>query len=211
MTPVEIFDKLFVNFSRVNEFHNTITEISKPHPNANISAVEDSTKIFSFDDLCKKVHNNILINNANAKEHSSVDGFYYLKNNNKMVLIFIEFKIINPRNHQNYNEFLSGEIKPELKLKSLESLNCVLPHLISQYSDKNDVKNLHELIFKMPKYYYCVIYNPTAISESNARTSLEADFIDIKRLSPFPFDQVRLITPKRFKRIIKRLTEYSSA
>lgn len=203
MDEIESFKCVFERFKPISDFYNSITEISKSKGRNPQPAVIYNKKIFSMDDLCTKVHKNIKeLSIANHCKHSSVDGFYYLTKNDKIVLIFIEFKIIY-FNQGNYRQYLTDEIKPKLKIKALETLNCVLPNLLEQYSFNEDIQ---KILFEAPKYYYCVIYYPDAVSETNARQALESDYMDMSRLSHHPFKQVRLITPRKFKEIMDVLT-----
>ncbi|MCL2114988.1 MAG: hypothetical protein FWH29_02070 [Methanobrevibacter sp.] len=208
MDDIRLFDDLFQSFTSNNNLYNTITEISKSGKPHYISAVEDNTKIFAMDELSKKIHKYIHKNDDDKNRHSSVDGFYYRKRRDgKLDLLFIEFKVINNIN-QNYRRILKEKIRPSLRLKSLESLNCILPHLIFQNCSEEISKNLNKLIFDSKKYYFCVILNPN-ISETNAQAIINSDYVDIERLSPFPFDKVYLKSPKKFKTFFTKIVQSS--
>jgi len=214
MTEDVLFHDLFQSFIGQTiggkKLYDTITEISKSSEAPYDSAVEDDiNEIFSMDAFSLQANRIINSTNGNIKRHSSVDGFYYLKKESKILLFFIEFKRIHRYPGNNYSNLLKNEIKPSLMLKSLESLNCVLPHLISQNcSDENTVKLL-DMIHKSTKYYICVINNPN-VSNANAHNIVTSDYMDLKRLEPYPFKNVLPMSNKKFEEFFQRLIDESN-
>ena len=88
-----------------------------------------------MENLCEDVYEKMREKYTNVDKHSSVNGLHYIKSNDNLKFIFIEFKQVNLGRRGVYKKTIE-DLKIKLKLKPLETLTCVFQHLIEHYSKK---------------------------------------------------------------------------
>jgi hypothetical protein len=199
----DIFED-FLNFYKNEEYFKTITELSK-YDNSLKSLLINDNKLFSCDDLAQLAINwlnNYLKNDV--YKHMSVDGLGTFYNKNNLNLFFVEFK------HITTNSRNKSKIRKDLKLKPLESLYCILPHLIDKFcnDDKKEYKGKEEeilnFLFNCPKCYFCVIEDSNP-NPAHRQVNFKKDFYDVKRLYKHPFNKVEILNSKEFGYFIDKL------
>ncbi len=189
------------------KFFKTIETISKSksEDDEGDPAVKSNFKMYSFDDInIKKVRKKLKKDNKYTCDHSSVDGIFYgYDEDDEFYLLFVEFKHIASEKEKYCT--LKTEFSNDLKLKALESLYCVFPHLIDLYCQNNsqNIYKLREFLFNCKKQYYCVIKDWCSTENTNTQAMLETDFSSINRLYDYPFDVVKIMTPVTFKEFIE--------
>ncbi|MDR2624011.1 MAG: hypothetical protein LBC39_05515 [Methanobrevibacter sp.] len=190
------------------DYFKTLLEISLSWRDPPKSVVDSNKKIFSCDDLKTKANSWLNKDNVNnINQNSSVDGIYYFYEENRFKLIFIEFKGFFKEDLEDL-EKVKRDIKQSLKLKPLESLFCIFPHLVdefcSEWNYSNDEKyELMLVIYNCPKAYFFVFkdFNKDGIFSEHIKSKY--DFFEIKRLSKHPFDIVETLTPDTFCEFMK--------
>ena len=116
-------------------------------------------------------------------------------------LIFIEFKHVNLSNRTTYDKAIE-DLKVKLKLKPLETLSCVFPHLIDSYC-KKDKDNINSALLKAKKYYFFVYKDVSNKTKSSLHKDLNRDLISVKRLAKHPFEKVYIVDPISFEKIME--------
>lgn len=204
MTKINPLEKMLDSLSSNDRFLKTIKEVSKSRdkPYKYVSENEKG-KILSMDALCEDVYEKMKKKYSNVAKHSSVDGLDYIKTNGELKLIFIEFKHVNLGSKEKYKKAIE-DLKVKLKLKPLETLTCVFPHLIDNYC-KKDKDLINSLLLKAKKYYFVVYKDLSNDTKSNLQKDLNKDLISIKRLAKHPFEKVYIVDPISFEKIIKSL------
>ncbi len=201
ITDFQEFLSFLDSFKRNKRFYKTISTISKTTESPPRILVQSSEKIFSGDYFCKKCGSN------QGSQHSSVDGLYYICTEEEpFTLILIEFKFINNNilaNTNHMDEFRT-KIKLNLKLKSLETIFCVLPHLIEKYCNGFNEDILKEQLIKSPKIYMFV--TDFEFNNKTKARRYQADYFDLERLSPHPFDYIHTLTVKEFETFLNDWT-----
>jgi len=206
MTKFNLLEEMLDSFSHDERFLKTIKEVSasRDEPYKYVSDNEKD-KILSMDSLCEDVYEKMREKYTNVAKHSSVDGLHYIKSNNDLKLIFIEFKHVNLGNDEVYNKAID-DLKMKLKLKPLETLSCVFPHLIDNYS-KKDKNEINSLLLKAEKYYFVVYKDISNNPKPSLHKDLNRDLISIKRLAKHPFEKVYIVDSKSFEKIMKSLNK----
>jgi len=197
-------EEMLDSFSRDERFLKTIKEVSasRDKPYKYVSENEKD-KILSMDSLCEDVYEKMRKKYTNVAKHSSVDGLHYIKSNNDLKLIFIEFKHVNLGSDEIYNKAID-DLKIKLKLKPLETLSCVFPHLIDKYC-KKDKDEINYLLLKAKKYYFVVYKDISNNPKPNLHKNLNRDLISVKRLAKHPFEKVYIVDSFSFEKIMKSL------
>lgn len=200
------FEDMLISFCKEDtfekEFFKSISIISESAEDNPESVVSSDFKILFFDKLCDDVYDRIKSINKNASKHKSVDGLYFIKENNILKLYFIEFKHINSGNRGRSK--LKKITKPELKLKALESLFCVLPNLIEYYCGEESVNFIQSQLIDIPKYYISVLKDRGNINNNNEHEIVASDFLDMERLSKYPFEKSIVVSPKTFEGFLRK-------
>ena len=209
MTKFNLLEKMLDSFSHDERYLKTIKEVSasRDEPYKYVSDNEKD-KILSMDSLCEDVYEKMREKYTNVAKHSSVDGLHYIKPNKNLKLIFIEFKHVNLGRQEVYNKAID-DLKIKLKLKPLETLNCVFPHLIDKYC-KKDKDEINYLLLKAKKYYFVVYKDISNNPKPNLHKNLNRDLISVKRLAKYPFEKVYIVDPESFEKIIKSLENSKS-
>ncbi|MDR0911774.1 MAG: hypothetical protein LBM96_04125 [Methanobrevibacter sp.] len=206
MSNENLFNTFIKSFN--TNFLKTITTLSKSKEKYPRSVVKSNIKLLSGDDLKKnaiKWNNKNNTNNTNntnkINDFSSVDGIFpFYDNDGTLKLLFIEFKhiLVDNESFQEKRE----KFKKDLKLKPLETLNCVLPHLIDRFCNNPEFnkkeKELISYLFNCPKAYICVINYTTKNKLFSNNIREDQDVFDIKKLSKHPFDCVKIMNPNEF-------------
>lgn len=182
-------------------FFKSITEISASKETPPESVIYSDFKILFFDKLSDEV-NRINFDNELSYKHKSVDGLYFIKEGGIFKLYFIEFKHVNSKPGRSRKNL--AKIKIELKLKALESLFCVLPHIIENYYGENFVNSIQSQLLDIPKYYISVLKDRGNINKSNEHVIKSSDFLDMERLSKYPFTKSKVVSPKEFESFMKK-------
>ncbi len=207
MSEKNLLKKMLDSFSKNDKYLKTIKEISKSRdkPYKYVSENEKD-KILSMDLLCENMHQNLKKHYNNTPKHSSVDGLHYIKTNGQLKLFFMEFKHINLSNKKAYAKTIE-DLKIKLKLKALETLSCIFPHLIDKYSQKDEDKNkIMRSLIESKKYYFVVYKDISQTNKSNLYKDLNKDLISLKRLSKHPFEKIYIVDPHSFEKIMQSLT-----
>jgi len=195
----------FKNFLDYYKDHGkTISDLSKSSENPPRSVVKSDKKLFSGDTIKKSIVKWINKNNPNKiSMFSSVDGIGYFYENDTLKLIFVEFKHISNSNLKDLQKNIK-RYKGELKLKSLETLVCIIPHLIDRYCTNNNCteKELFSLYLNCPIAYICVFEDSSPNNLFSNHLKENNDIFDIERLSKHPFDYVKTMSPIEFKKYI---------
>ena len=202
MENFDLFENMLLSFCTDKKFFIPISEISLSDEENPESVVLSDFKIIYFDKLCDEVHRNLCQIDSSSSKHRSVDGFYFIRENNGIKLFFIEFKHINSKNRGKNK--LKKITKPSLKLKAFESLFCVLPHLIRQYCGEDKVNSIQSQLVNVPKYYLCVLKDRGNVNMNNEHVIASEDFFDMERLSKYPFTKSIVISPKTFKTFMEK-------
>ncbi|MCL2157432.1 MAG: hypothetical protein FWH54_05375 [Methanobrevibacter sp.] len=204
MTNFDLLEEMLDSFSNDERFLKTIKEVSasRDEPYKYVSNNEKD-KILSMDSLCEDVYEKMRKKYSNVAKHSSVDGLHYIKSNDELKLIFVEFKHVNLANQETYNKSID-DLKIKLKLKPLETLSCVFPHLIDNYC-KKDKNKVNSLLLKAKKYYFVVYKDISNDSKSNLHKNLNKDLISVKRLAKHPFEKVYIVDSFSFEKIMKSM------
>lgn len=204
MTKFKPLEKMLDSLSNEGKFLKTIKEVSKSRdkPYKYVSENEKD-KILSMDSLSEDVYEKMKKKYNNASKHSTVDGLHYIKSNGQLKLIFIEFKHINLGSRKTYEKAIE-DLKVKLKLKPLETLTCVFPHLIDIYC-KKDKDLINSLLLKAKKYYFIVYKDISNNTKSDLQKDLNRDLISVKRLAKYPFEKVYIVDPMSFEKIMKTL------
>lgn len=102
-----------------------------------------------------------------------------------------------------------------IKLKSLESLFCILPWLYKLYCHRNKIDcdmDGFKTFLSSCKKEYIVVYEDTKKNISNNRHEMYKLNFDcknenhnIQRMSPYPFDKIRLRNPDQFTSFVKAI------
>jgi len=106
--------------------------------------------------------------------------------------------------------------KNGLKLKPLESYHCIMPWIYKLYCHANDINSdLNEFISFLLncKKEYIIVYENNRINRSNGRHhdyemyfSCRNNPFDLQRLSPYPFDGVKIRNPIQFTSFVERIS-----
>lgn len=110
----------------------------------------------------------------------------------------IEFKFFDT----NYKKEEIKNLKMNLKLKALETIFCILPHLIKKYDNSGNEEFLIEQLIKTPKIFFFVTDHEVPNKTRNHR-DLTGEYFDTYRLKPHPFVEVQTINLLTFKKIVK--------
>lgn len=199
--------KEFINSYHTNsKYSKSITKLSKSKEKPPRSAVESSIRLISGDKLKKKINKWLNNNQININEHSSVDGIGHFYDGNKLKLLFVEFKHISKDDKKDLDNMIK-KCKKDLKIKPLESLNCVLPHLIDRFCQNEKYcgkeKEFVSYLYSCPKAYICVINDSSPNKLFSQHLMENQDIFDIERLSKHPFDKVETMNPNKFKEFLK--------
>jgi len=202
------------NFKSDPEYFKSISTLSSTngsHPR--ILVAVDDIKMFSGDDFnlnCK--------DNPGSNDHSSVDGICYYLEDEIFNLVLVEFKHIcaiflsdsldenlDPLNiHINKNNNLTKKnIKMKLKLKPLETIFCILPHLIKKFADSNEQDEINEQLICSQKTYIFVMDYPD--NPTRNHIALRSDYFDLDKLSPYPFHKVFASTQEGFETYVTNI------
>ncbi|MCL2115159.1 MAG: hypothetical protein FWH29_02935 [Methanobrevibacter sp.] len=202
MIKFKPLEKMLDSLSSDDKFLKTIKEVSasRDKPYKYVSENEKD-KILAMDSLCEEVYEKMKKKYINVAKHSSVDGLHYIKSNDGLKLIFIEFKHVNLGNRKTYEKAIE-DLKVKLKLKPLETLSCVFPHLIDNYC-KKDKDLINSLLLKAKKYYFVVYKDISNNPESNLHKDLNRDLISVKRLAKHPFEKVYIVDSNSFEKVMK--------
>lgn len=204
----DLFLDFLKSYKNNRKFYKTIKILSKSSEKDPRYVLDNNVRMLSCDKFSEIIHKQLLKDDSSHCQHSSVDALYYFFTpENELKLIFVEFKHISSEEKNKYEEKLDI-FRNELKIKPLESLSCIFPHLIDKYCKENNLtieenKLLKSFLFKCPKAYYCVIKDSAQTNDDHAHAILNQDLVDIKRLSKYPFNPVDLMTPKGFEEYIK--------
>ena len=198
MTDLELlqdFEDMLNSFRSDINYYNTITKISESTEQRPRRAIFNVNKIFCFDEF-----SSLVANTLNIGHHKSVDGLYFIRKRNNIEFIFIEFKNI-LFNRADYDDF-KKDMNCEFRIKALESVFSVFPHLIDLQFDNIKAKKLRSLFYKSKKRYYCVLNLYGVPNTSNAQSIINSDYLSVKRLSKYPFFEVELFSPPTFNAVI---------
>ncbi|MDR2967242.1 MAG: hypothetical protein LBU74_04780 [Methanobacteriaceae archaeon] len=204
MVRINPLEEMLDLLSSDEKFLKTIKEVSRSRdkPYKYVSENEKD-KILSMDSLSEDVYEQLKKKYNNVAKHSSVDGLHYIKSGEQLKLIFIEFKHVNLSNEKTYAKAIE-ELKVKLKLKPLETLSCVFPHLIDNYS-KKDKNLINSLLLKAEKHYFVVYKDISNNTKSNLHKDLNRDLISVKRLAKHPFEKVYIVDPISFEKIMNSI------
>lgn len=148
--------------------------------------------LLSGDDFSKNCRKDII-----ESDHSSVDGFYKFFIDDKFKLVLIEFKSIDEQT----NEHKMKNIKLQLKLKPLETIFCVLPHLIKKNHNVDYGLTYQQLIENHKTYIFVTDY----FDKMREHKDIKGDYFDLDKLAPYPINEIQTLTVKAFETFLSKL------
>ncbi len=181
----------FVHHLKKNPaFYKSITELSTTDTGPLVS---NENRLLSGDNFCKECRNYSGISN-----HCSADAILDDPTEQNIKFFFIEFKNINI----GISEEKLEDIRTQLKLKGLETIFCIMPHLVNKYGNRaGNEEIIIKQFYNSPKTFFLVTdYIKTNINKD--RKNFKKEDFDLYRLKPFPFEDIEILTVEAFEQFI---------
>lgn len=181
----------FVHYLKQNSvFYKSITDLSTTKTGP---LVVNKNRLLSGDDFCEECREY-----SGISEHCSADAILDDKTEENIKFFFIEFKNI----HIDISEEKLEDIRTQLKLKGLETIFCIMPHLVSKYGNRTGNEELIiKQFYNSPKVFYLVTdYIKESITKD--RKNFKKENFDLYRLKPFPFEDIQILTVEAFTEFI---------
>lgn len=174
-------------------FYKSISILSESSEDIPRSLVKNGKKLLSGDDFCKECRTY----SPEISQHCSVDGLkYYYTEKEAFNLVLIEFKFFDT----DYTNEQIKNLKMNLKLKALETVFCILPHIIKEY-DKGNEEILIEQLIKTPKIFFFVTDHEVP-NKTRSHRDLTGEYFDTYRLKPHPFVEVKTLNILTFETFV---------
>ncbi|MCL2115508.1 MAG: hypothetical protein FWH29_04730 [Methanobrevibacter sp.] len=217
-----------------DDYHKTVAEISIS--TNNIPFIENYSKIFSMDDMCEYV-----CEKKTKSNYSSTDGIDCKKRYNGGFKIYIiEFKRfdlakksekeifdnflekLKKENEKLYNEYnkklnyikshFNIEKSHDLRLKPLETIFCIIPHLLELHNHGYNVDEVMNFLLYDCELIYIIVSNIYDTIPKRSRTSrhrsLSSSFKSVENLVPHVFNKIERFNEIQFEKFVEN-TYYS--